>query len=92
MKQAVFLIEEEEKGCGPTSPGFWNSDSHVTSTTRTWLSLSLRDSAEPRHGCVARIFELGDFLEEENRECHFELQFVFVVVGLVEEHFMTPEH
>ena len=44
-KQAV-LIEEEEKGCGPTSPGFWDSDGHVTSTTRTWLSLSLRNSAE----------------------------------------------
>ena len=30
--------------------------------------------------------------EEENRKCHFELQFVFVVVGLVAKHFMTPEH
>ena len=44
-KQAV-LIEEEEQGCGATSPGFWDSDGHVTSTTRTWLLLSLRDSAE----------------------------------------------
>ena len=44
-KQAV-LIDEEEKGCGPTSPGFGGSSGHVTSTTRKWLSLSLRDSAE----------------------------------------------
>ena len=32
------------------------------------------------------------FLEEENRECHVELQFVFVVVGPVEKYLMTPEH
>ena len=45
-KQAVLIEEEEEKGCGPTSPGFVGSDGHVTSTTRTWPSLFLRDSAE----------------------------------------------
>ena len=43
---------------------FGTLSGHVTSTTRTWLSLSLREQrriAEPRHGCVAGIFELGDF-------------------------------
>ena len=91
-----FLIEEEEeKGCGPTSPGIWDSDDHVTSTTRTWLSLSLRDTAEsPDRVMVASqaFLSWATFLEEENCKCHFELQFVFVVVGLVEKHFMTPEH
>ena len=93
-KQAVS-IEEEEKGCGPTSPGFWDSNGHVTSTTRTWLSLSLRNSAEsPNRVMLASQAYLSwaTDLEEENRKCHFELQFVFVVVGLVEKHFMTPEH
>ena len=63
----------------------WVSNGHVTSTTKTWLSLSLRDSAEsPNRVMVASQAYLSwaTFLEEENRKCHFELQFVFVVVGL----------
>ena len=93
-KQAVS-IEEEEKGCGPTSPGFWDTDDHVHKHDQDVALAFLAEQrriAEPRHGCVSGIFELGDFLGEENRKCHFELQFVFVVVGLVEKHFMTSEH